>query len=161
AHPPLPDTEDPSAPRPVGCRAGITPGGIPIALDASSVRALWRPAGSTGWTTIPLASTGADSFAGTLPALGAAGDAEYLPRAGRDSFAVALGAGLAPGQRLTYRFVARDRAAAANLAYSTPAPETLRVDRGWWDDFENGDDGFTHAPQWYSYRDAWHLTSED
>src|SRR5207245_8833787 len=85
AHPPLPDTEDPSAPRPVGCRAGITPGGIPIALDASSVRALWRPAGSTGWTTIPLASTGADSFAGTLPALGAAGDAEYLLYAASDS----------------------------------------------------------------------------
>jgi len=80
--------------------------------------------------------------------------------AGRDSFKAALGAGLAQGQRLAYRFVARDDAAAHNTAYSNPAFDTLAVDRDWRLDFENGADGLFHLPYWYSYRDAWHLTQE-
>ncbi|HEY6868059.1 MAG TPA: hypothetical protein VI792_12430, partial [Candidatus Eisenbacteria bacterium] len=78
---------------------------------------------------------------------------------GRDTFTVTLGGGLAAGERLNYRFVARDRAAARNLAATADA--TLEVGRDWLDDFENGADGFFHLPQWYSYRDAWHLGEED
>ena len=80
--------------------------------------------------------------------------------AGRDSFAVSLGAGLVPGQRLAYRFGARDRAAAHNLGYSRADFDTLAVERDWTVDFENGPAAFTHGVQWYSYRDVWHLAQE-
>lgn len=81
--------------------------------------------------------------------------------AGRDSFAASLGAGLVAGQRIAYRFVARDRAAIPNLAFSNPAFDTLVVGTDWRHEFENGADGFTHLPQWYSFRDAWHLSTQD
>jgi hypothetical protein len=81
--------------------------------------------------------------------------------AGRDSFAAPVGAGLAAGHWVAYRFVARDRAAAHNQGYSNPAFDTLRVQQDWTDEFENGDDGFTHALYWFSYRDAWHLSQRE
>ena len=81
--------------------------------------------------------------------------------AGADSFAAALGAGMLPGQTLAYRFVARDRSAAHNVAYSNPAFDTLRVQQDWADDFENGADGFQHQGYWFSYRDAWHLSQRE
>jgi hypothetical protein len=81
-------------------------------------------------------------------------------RAGRDSFAVSLGGSLGAGGRLAYRFVARDRAAAHNLAYSNSVPDTLVAGCDWLLDFENGGDGLTHGHYWYSYRDAWHLSQQ-
>jgi len=78
--------------------------------------------------------------------------------AGRDSFQATVGAGLDSGSTVAYRFVARDRAAAHNLAHSSGAPQALRVGRDWNLDFENGAGGLTRAPFWFSYRDAWHLT---
>lgn len=74
--------------------------------------------------------------------------------AGRDSFTVALGAGLAAGQRVAYRFAARDRAAAGNLGFSNAAWDTLRVGRDILDDFENPS-GYVHLPALWSYRDPW------
>jgi len=243
AHHPLPDTENPPASRPIGCRVTIDQAGIPLTVDPSSVAALWRPAGGGGWTSIPLAPAVPDSFSGTLPGLPGVGDAEYflvaasdsagigaadpaagpaaphryhagpdltrpvivhapvtaqaavrLPqtllaritdnlavdtawvevsvnggatqtvgttRAGRDTFVVQVGAGLSDGDRLNYRFVARDAAAAHNLGYSSITGTALAVGHDWLDDFENGDGGFSHSWQWWSYRDAWHLTTED
>jgi hypothetical protein len=80
--------------------------------------------------------------------------------AGRDSFKVALGGGLASGQRLAYRFVARDASAAHGIATSSAGYDTLLVGRDWTLDFENGAEGMLHQIWWYSYRDAWHLTQE-
>lgn len=87
--------------------------------------------------------------AGTLQTLGAT-------RAAGDSFTVALGGGAALGTRIAYRFVARDRAAAANLAYSAIGFDTLRVVRAWIDDFENPT-AFFHDRVLYSWRDPWHV----
>jgi len=241
-HAPLPATESPLAPRPLGARVDIAQGGLRIGLDAASVRAFWRPAGAGGFTPVPLAPAGADSFAGTLPALAGVGDAEYylyaasdsagieafdppagpaaphvyhagpdltppvvahvpvrrqggdlMPQtliarvtddlgvdsvwveyavddgpvlaqacvpAGRDSFAAALGAGAHSGQRLRYRFAARDASAARNLAYSRPDFDDLLVGRDWAVDFENGAGYFVHGTNTASYRDLWHLTQE-
>jgi hypothetical protein len=80
--------------------------------------------------------------------------------AGRDSFSASLGAGLTAGHRVAYRFVARDAAAAHNVAVSNAAFDTLVVGTNWLDDGENGADGWTHQLYWYSYRDAWHLSQE-
>ena len=77
--------------------------------------------------------------------------------AGRDSFTVSIGAGLATGHALEYRFRARDRAAAHNVASSAAPFDTLRVGDDWLFDFENGADGFTHVPVDATYRDFWHL----
>uniref|UniRef100_A0A832ML88 T9SS type A sorting domain-containing protein n=1 Tax=Eiseniibacteriota bacterium TaxID=2212470 RepID=A0A832ML88_UNCEI len=88
------------------------------------------------------------------------GAPETLPaaRVGRDSFAVAVGAGLAEGDHVAYRFVARDASAAGLTAASSAGFDTLRVGRDWTHDVENGADGWFHAPYWYSYRDAWHTS---
>jgi len=240
AHRPLPDTENSSAQRTIGARITIEQGGIPIAVDPSSVRVFWRPVGNPSWTSIPMLMAAPDSFASSLPGLGSVGDAGYylyaasdssgidayeppagavaphvyhtgpdvippviahvpvqfqaaarMPQtvlahitdnlavdtawvevsinggapttiapvpAGRDSFAANIGAGLVEGDRIAYRFVARDRAAAHNFAYSPIT--TLYVGRSWFDDFENGASGWSHGSQWYSYRDAWHFTTE-
>ena len=80
--------------------------------------------------------------------------------AGRDSFRAVLGTGLALWDRLAYRFLARDGASAHNTGTSRAGFDTLAVEHDWTLDFENGGDGFTHGAQWYSYRDAWHLTAE-
>ena len=80
-------------------------------------------------------------------------------RAGPDSFTVSLGGGLASGQRLAYRLVARDAASAHNLGLSNPAFDTLHVERDAWEDFENGE-GLLHSSAIYSYRDAWHAAVE-
>ena len=77
--------------------------------------------------------------------------------AGADSFTVAVGAGLTTGHRLAYRFAARDRAAAANLGWSNPNFDTLRVTHNWQDDFENPAPGYTHGYVLWSGRDPWHL----
>jgi len=241
-HAPLKDTEDPAAARPLGARVGIAQGGIRLAVDPASVKAYWRPAGAGEFAPVTLAPAGADSFAGTLPALPAGGTAEYylhassdsagidafdppggpaaphaysagpdltppvvvhvpvrrqgvdrLPqkllarvtdnlgvdsvwveyavgggpagtlacsRAGRDSFAASLGAGLPAGSLVAYRFVARDRSLAHHLAYSRAGFDTLGVEQDWTLDFENGSEGLTHGAGWYSYRDAWHLVQE-
>ena len=81
--------------------------------------------------------------------------------AGRDSFAASLGGGVAAGHAIAYRFAARDRATAHNIGYSNAAFDTLRVQQDWTDEFENGDDGFTHQLYWFSYRDAWHLSQRE
>jgi hypothetical protein len=73
---------------------------------------------------------------------------------------VSLGDGLVKDQRLAYRLRARDAAAAHNLSAPGAAGDTLLVGRGWLNDFENGTERYLHAPSWYSYRDAWHLTRE-
>lgn len=241
AHRPLPDTEDGLSPRPVGARVAIAQGGIPLTLDASSVRAYVRASGGA-YTPVAFSPAGPDSFAGMLPAYPTGTDVEYylfaasdstgidatdppaggaaphryhvgpdltppvivralvpaqgaghLPQtvlarvtdnvgvdsvwvewsvnggvpgstpatpAGRDSFAASLPLAQ-PGQRIAWRFAALDRALAHNLAYSNPGFDTLVVLRDWFSDFENGPEGFFSAPQWYSYRDAWHLTDED
>ena len=78
--------------------------------------------------------------------------------AGRDSFQATVGAGLDSGATVAYWFAARDRAAAHNLAHSSATPRILSVGRDWTLDFENGAGGAIHAPFWFSYRDAWHLT---
>lgn len=240
AHEPLRDAEDPAAPRAVGARVSVVPGGIPIALDPGAVRLHWRANGGP-WSEAPMAAAGPDSFVAELPGPGPPGTVEYwieaasdsagivawnppagpaaphpfalgpdlvppvivhvppgtqaaarLPQtllarvtdnlgvdsvwvewsvaggpagaaavapAGRDSFAVALGAGLAPGARLAYRFVARDASAARNAAGADAGFDTLAVGRDWLHGFENGAEGWVHAPFWYSYRDAWHLSS--
>jgi hypothetical protein len=80
--------------------------------------------------------------------------------AGRDSFVVGLGGGLLPGQILRSRIVARDRSAAHNLAYSKADFESLTVGTVWQDDFENGGYGYDHGGWSFTYRDAWHLTTE-
>ena len=85
AHAPLHDTEDALSPRPVGARVTIAQGGIRIAVDPSSARAFWRPVGAGPFTAIPLGPAGADSFAGTLPALPSGGPAEYYLYAASDS----------------------------------------------------------------------------
>lgn len=87
---------------------------------------------------------------GALQQLGAA-------RVGRDSFTVSLGGGTAVGTVIAYRFVARDRALAANLASSSPGFDTLRVVRDWIDDFENPTT-FFHYNVLYSWRDLWHVS---
>ena len=80
--------------------------------------------------------------------------------AGRDSFQATVGAGLDSGQTVAYRFVARDASAAQNLGVSSVTPQTLQVGHDWALDFENGAEGTTRAPYWYSYRDAWHLSQQ-
>lgn len=77
-----------------------------------------------------------------------------VTRAGRDSVTVALGAGLLNGQRVAYRFVARDAALAGNLGYSNAAFDTMRIGRDILDDFENPS-GYVHLPALWSYRDPW------
>jgi len=86
---------------------------------------------------------------GPLGRLGAA-------RAAGDSFTVALGGGAPLGTAIAYRFVARDRAVAANMAYSNPGFDTLRVVRDWIDDFENPTT-FFHTNVLYSWRDLWRV----
>lgn len=90
---------------------------------------------------------------------GGAVTAMPLAIAGRDSFAASLGAGLKSGDRLAYRFVARDRAALPNLAYSNPAFDTLAVGGDWSEDFENG-----LPTGWQSYllrrRNPWSLSHQ-
>ena len=239
-HTPLLDLESTSQARTVGAHVFISQAGIPIALDPSSVRLFWRPAGNGPFNMVPMSSAGADSFAATFPAVGTTGYYQYYlhaasdssgiaadeppggasaphwfrvgadvtpPRivhypvvaqgkahmpqtllahvtdnlgvdsvwveysvnggpllsvavtsAGRDSFKATVGAGLDSGSAVAYRFVARDRAAAHNVARSSAPPETLHVGRNWVLDFENGAEGLIHTPYWYSYRDAWHLT---
>ena len=77
-------------------------------------------------------------------------------RVGRDSFTVSIGSGVTTGGRVAYRFVARDRAGAANLGYSNAGFDTIHVAHDWYDDFENPSP-FFHANVLYSWRDAWQL----
>lgn len=74
--------------------------------------------------------------------------------AGRDSFTVSLGAGLAPGARIAYRFGARDRSAARHLAWSNPGFDTLVVGRAARDDFWNPAP-WTHGAVRFNRRDEW------
>jgi hypothetical protein len=80
-------------------------------------------------------------------------------QAGRDSFKVTLGAGLAEGQKRDYVVHARD--AAGNETISQTVAHTLVVGKDWLFDFENGDEGFTHRSDWGAYRDFWHMSTED
>ncbi len=239
-HGKLPDAEV-AASRPIGCRANIDPGGIPISIDPASVKAFWRVAGGGSYTPLAMTPAGGDSFAATLPAMG--GPQEYylyassdsagieafdppggaatpytftvapdltppsvihvpvpkqgdgrMPQhflaritdnlgvesvsfeysvnggsvqsvvptaAGRDSFLAAPGGYQGPGTTFAYRFVARDASAAENIGYSNAAFEMLLVEPNWYDDFENGTYGYSHASATVPYRDAWHPTSED
>ena len=76
--------------------------------------------------------------------------------AGRDSYTVAVGAGLPIGSQVTYRFAARDVALAANVGWSRADFDTLAVVPHGIEDFDNGTGGFFHLPWIYSYRDPWH-----
>jgi len=85
-----------------------------------------------------------------------------LTRVGRDSFQVALYPGLANGQHVDYRFVARD--GSGNLARHPASPPgaawTMAVVQDWFLEAENGDDGFVHSANFPTYRDAWQTTQE-
>ena len=84
-------------------------------------------------------------------------------RVGRDSFAVALGAGLANGQTLRYQIVARDGSGLLRFHRSPLAgnpPWALAVVKDWIFDTENGEGELWHAKDFFSYRDAWHTTQE-
>jgi len=76
--------------------------------------------------------------------------------AGRDSFTVALGAGVPRGSRIAYRFAARDGAVAGNVGYSNAAFDTMRVGHDWVDDFWNPAP-MTHVNVRFNRRDEWHL----
>ncbi|MFI5371696.1 MAG: hypothetical protein ACHQ52_09065 [Candidatus Eisenbacteria bacterium] len=85
------------------------------------------------------------------------GDVQSVPvtSAGIDSFAVQLGAGLARGDRVAYRFVARDVSTAHNIGYSNAEYDTMVVGRDWMEDFDNGA-ALAHGAAIWSFRDAWH-----
>jgi len=86
---PLPDLENAAQPRAVGARVFISQGGIPIAVDPSSVRLFWRPLGGGPFNSVVMSSAGADSFAGTFPAPGTNGYYEYYLHAASDSSGIA------------------------------------------------------------------------
>ena len=82
-----------------------------------------------------------------------------LVSAGRDSFSAAIGAGLKLGDRLAYRFVARDHAAIPNYGFSNAAFDTLVAGTDWIEDFENGiQSGWVVSRQ--RRRDPWCLTQQ-
>jgi hypothetical protein len=76
--------------------------------------------------------------------------------AGGDSFVVSVGTGVARGGTIAYRFAARDEAVAANVGYSNPSFDTLRVG---WDHVDGfwGPQPWTHANVLFNRRDEWHL----
>ena len=76
--------------------------------------------------------------------------------AGHDSFTVALGAGLPRGATLAYRFVARDASVAANLGFSNPAFDTLRVGHDHVDGVWNPGP-WTHTNVLFNRRDEWRV----
>jgi hypothetical protein len=84
-HAPLPDTEDPLAPRPILARVRMTGGGLPVAIDPASVRVSWRAQGAPAWAEVALGPDGGDLFSGVLPAPGAPGAYEYVIHAASDS----------------------------------------------------------------------------
>ena len=75
--------------------------------------------------------------------------------AGGDSFVVSMGAGVARGGAIAYRFAARDKATAPNVGYSNPAFDTLRVGYDVVDDFW-GPAPWTHGIVRFNRRDEWH-----
>ncbi|HTM56795.1 MAG TPA: hypothetical protein VL123_00105 [Candidatus Udaeobacter sp.] len=90
---------------------------------------------------------------------GGATSSAALNVAGRDSFSVSLGAGLEVGDVFTYRFAARDRAASPNLGFSNVAFDTMRIEKDWLEDFENGTPTvWLHVP--LRRRDPWTLSHQ-
>ena len=86
-----------------------------------------------------------------------------MPAVGRDSFALAIGAGAPRGSSIQYRIRATDSSGLEALFQSGlqgGQPLVSHVVRDWSFDTENGTGGLTHAPFWFSYRDAWHTTTE-
>ena len=79
--------------------------------------------------------------------------------AGADSFQAAIGAGLGMGQWVAYRFVARDAAAAPNLATSNATFDTMRVQKDWAIELENGAEGTSVDGLSSVYRRLWHFTT--
>ena len=75
--------------------------------------------------------------------------------AGGDSFVVSVGSGVARGSSIAYRFAARDKAAAANVGWSNPAFDTLRVAYDCVDDFW-GPSPWMHLNVRFNRRDEWH-----
>ncbi|MBI5168085.1 MAG: hypothetical protein HZA61_01215 [Candidatus Eisenbacteria bacterium] len=76
---------------------------------------------------------------------------------GADSFTVNVGSnGWSALSRVAYRFVARDRAAARNLAFSNAAFDTARVVHDWVEDFENTSAWFHQNVSW-AWRESWAL----
>lgn len=88
------------------------------------------------------------------------GAVQALPagRAGADTFVATLPGARSIGQRIAYRFVARDGSLAHNMAVSNPAFDTLRVTHDWAEDFENPS-AWYHQNVLYSWRDDWQLDS--
>ena len=80
-------------------------------------------------------------------------------RAGADSFRVEIGSGAQPGDLLAWHLVARDRAAAANLAVSPPGWDTVRVGASTFENFENGAE-WIHQNVLYSWRDRWQAVGD-
>jgi hypothetical protein len=77
--------------------------------------------------------------------------------AGGDSFTVAIGSGAWNiGDRVAYRFVAKDRAFAGNRGFSNAAFDTLRVTHDWIEDFENTSNWFRQNVS-FSWRESWAL----
>ena len=62
-----------------------------------------------------------------------------------------------PGQRLAYRFVARDASRARNVGWSRAGFDTLRVVHDAFDDFENPSPAWGHTTVLWSGRDPWEL----
>ena len=86
-----------------------------------------------------------------------------MPLVGRDSFALAIGAGTPRGHTIAYRIRATDSSGNAWIEQSQvqyPHPDEFPVGSDFVFDDDNGPAGVTHAPYWFSYRDAWHPTTE-
>lgn len=138
----------------------IGPDGTPPQVQHTPVRAQGRTRLPQSLLARAYDGTGIDSVWAEVrleggPTLTAAG-----VRTGADSFVVALGGGPPEGSRFAYRIVARDRALAANLAYSNAAWDTLLVIDDWIEDFENPSPWFT-TNVLYSWRTLWHVAERD
>lgn len=134
--------------------------------DGEAPRVLHVPVREQGWDRMPqnlLArvtdNTGVDSVWIEFRRNGGALQSAATTVAGRDSFQVALGS-LGEGQWMAYRFVARDVAAAANVAWSNPAWDTMRVGEDWRLDLENGPEGMTTDGVGTLRRRLWHLSTQ-
>jgi len=87
AHDPLYDRLDLDTPVPVTAGISIAQEGIPLTLDASSLRLFWRLGTSGAFSSLPMTATGApDSFSASLPANpGYDGTVQYYLYAASDS----------------------------------------------------------------------------
>jgi hypothetical protein len=107
-----------------------------------------------------LGSAGIDAVWAEVSVNGGAVQTVPATSAGGDSFTVAVGTGVPRGGSIAYRFAARDKAAAANVGYSNPSFDTLRVGYDQVDGFW-GPSPWTHAIVHFNRRDEWHPVERD